>query len=72
VCAVKSLITSNKLHAPGQQQQQRGSASEPSAIAYVRAATAAAGAGSGDGVVGLRALCRLQGRLLAPHEALLW
>jgi hypothetical protein len=68
---LESLISSNKLHAPGQ-QQHKGAASEPSAIAYVRAATAAAGAGSGDGVVGLRALCGLEGRLLAPHEALLW
>jgi hypothetical protein len=67
VCALESLISSNRLQAPG---QQHASDSQPSAIAYVKAAAAAGG--SRVGPVGLRALCRAQGQLLEPHEALLW
>lgn len=66
VCALESLINSNRLHVPG---QQHASDSQPSAIAYVKAATAG---DSGAGLVGLRSLCSKDGQLLEPQEALLW
>lgn len=72
VCALESLISSNKLQVPGR-QQQAPSESQASAVAYIKAAAATAGSGaSGSGLVGLRSLCSRQGQLLEPHEALLW
>lgn len=71
VCALESLISSNKLQAPGR-QQQAPSESQASTIAYIKAATEAGSGASGSGLVGLRSLCSRQGQLLEPHEALLW
>ena len=70
-CALESLINSNSIQAPGQQQP----GSQANIIGYVRAAAAAGGSSSsngGGGLCSLRGLCRQQGRLLEPHEAVLW
>jgi len=69
---VESLVSSNRIQ-PAATAQQQAPSSRLGVLSYIKAAAAAVPASSSaGGLVSLRVMCEQQGRLMEPHEALLW